>query len=221
MSRSLELNIQKTIINLKKLNGKKSLWKSRRVNKILRIRKKQLNLLLNLLELEDSEFNMIWNRNMDLLKGENLKFSVTRVEIDLLNGHASKLTGKIDKEGKIIAIPTGKFNPFMSKKFFPKIYSGKIDAIGQLALNSTSLGINLITRSRPKSFIGSISTNGEIQMRVSEKLNEFWQSNNIGQIICDPFGVDNKRKNEFLKNKDIIMRKVAQKLKQIESQLMS
>lgn len=221
MSRSLELNIQKTIIDLEKLNNRKSLWKSRRISKILGIRKKQLSLLLDLLELEDSEFNSLWNRNMDLLQGENLKFSVTRVEIDLLNGHASKLTGKIDKNGKIIAIPSGRFNPFMTKKFFPKIYVGKIDAIGQLALNSSSLGLNFIARNRPKSFIGSISSKGEIQMQISEKINEFWQSNNIGQIVCNPFGTDNERKAEFLENKDIIMRKAAQRLKQIEKQLMS
>ncbi|NOQ73988.1 MAG: hypothetical protein GQ574_18425 [Crocinitomix sp.] len=211
--------IKNTIVFLKKLNGKRTLWKARRIRKILKLRKTQLALLLDLLELEDSEFSQLWNRNMDLLKGENLQFNVTRNDSHIVSGHPTKLSGQIDKHGKINAKPAGGAFPFMGKRTFPKVYAGKIDGIGQFFLRSESNGMSLFGRVLPKNYMGSIQSNGAIEMRISQKKNEMWQFSNIGQLVCNPFGNDTDRRNEFLNNKDLMMRKAALRLAFIEKEL--
>ena len=219
MSDLLIQGVKGTIVELKKLNGKKTFCKSRRIRKILKLRKAQLTLLLDLLELEDLEFSQLWNRNMDLLKGENLQFKVTRNDGGIMSGHPTKLSGQIDKDGKIIAQPAGGSFPFMGKRTFPKVYAGKIDGIGQFFIRTVSNGMSLFGRVLPKNYRGSIASNGAIEMRISQKKNELFQFSNIGQLICNPFGNDADRRDEFLNNKDKMMRKAALRLAFIEKDL--
>jgi len=213
--------IKAGIIQLNKLGNKKNGLFVNRTKRRAKLRKEQLQLLLDLLEHEDQDFNTLWNRNMDLLKGEDLIFSVSSTGSNLLNGHPSILTGKINKIGTIILKPPRHSSSFLSKNFFPKAYAGSIDANGQLSLKSVSTGINFFGSSLPKKFASYIESNGEIRIQVWKQENEFFLTGRIAKITCNPFGQDKNHRDEFLSNKDKMMRKAAQRLKAIEDELKS
>ncbi|MFT5822189.1 MAG: hypothetical protein ACI8ZM_003445 [Crocinitomix sp.] len=216
MSQTLIEAVQKTIVELKYLAEKKTLWKSKRTRNILKLRTKQLNHLLDLLEQEDAEFNTLWNRNMDLLVGEDLLFSASMTNRNVISGHPSFLTGKMDNNGNLVADGTGRNIPKMTKYAYPKFYSGKIDALGRINLRATNKGLGFMLFVLPKNYIGYIEANGKVVMKMWKENSVTFKSTTISRLTCNPFGKNSEYKNEFLQNKDKIMRKAALRLAFIE-----
>ena len=168
--------IKAGILQLNKLGKKKNGLFVNRTKRRAKLHREQRQLLFDLLELDDPEFTTLWNRNLDLLKAQDLIFSVSSTGGNLLNGHPSILTGRINKIGTIVLKPPRYSSSFLSKKFYPKSYVGSINATGQLYLKSGSTGINFFGSSLPTKFVGYIESNGEIQMQIKNKENEIFIS---------------------------------------------
>jgi hypothetical protein len=207
------------IAQLNKLGKKKNGLFINRTRRRSKLRKDQLNLLLDLLEMEDVEFNELWNKNMDLLKGEDLIFSSITTNRNVLHGHPSLLVGKMDKNGKLVADGRGRKIPKMTKYTHAKIYSGKIDALGRMNLRATSTKTTIMGYVLPRIYVAYIEADGEIVLKIWKKDDKIFRSTSVGRLVCNPFGKDKARRDKFLSNKDKIMRKAAQRLKALEDQL--
>lgn len=219
-NRDLLLNeIKKTIQQLEKLK-KRKWWRLNTKKRTYKLRKTQRKYIFDLLELENPEFSTIWNENMDLLANDDLLFSVTQLERNSWTGNPLQFDGKINRHGQLIASTTGKGTSFLGKQSFPKIYSGRIDSIGQLELKASSTRFQFFAFSIPKSYLGFIEADGEIVLKIAEISSKTLTQTTLAKLVCEPFKDNPTANNRFLQNRNLLLKQAAKRLVEIEREVL-
>lgn len=212
---SIESQIVETLKELQELNGSK---RSASLKKKGILKFRQLDLILNLLEEEDPEFNVLWNQNLDLLDKGGLKFTVYAEDSGYLKVFTKELSGEIGTKGVLYLenSKTGNVLDSLGLKLYPKGYVGRIDGLGRMKVVVSSQGFQFLGSRVPKSFVGDISSNGEVKLILNDSRFEFSGTNVAEKLVCDPFRGNENERMTFLRNKHSILKKAARRLFEIE-----
>lgn len=163
-------------------------------------------LLIPILEKESESFRHIAMQNHDLLKELDFELKTRTIGMSLLGYHSTNLKGSINANG-VAYCKTSKTNlpifNFLSSYQFPARLQGRIDCLGNISLETVAVQTGFL-KTLPKKFNGRIETNGkDIQLEISKCETDITMSGKlfISEIVGNPFGKQNHKKEMFFTNK--------------------
>lgn len=165
--------------------------------------------VMNCLEVNDRSYYNITEENFDLLVNNHIEFAVTKTDWGLVRACGTRYSGEIHDNGFFYANVTETNFPFFSLQFFPKTYKGLLNYFGEADLNVDEKGYAFFGTKIPKKFMGAISSEGHIQMKVTDTEWEFNSRTYVSKIIGDFFSGNYEKRKKFLENKTKLKRMIA------------
>ncbi|PKQ63816.1 hypothetical protein BZG02_07265 [Labilibaculum filiforme] len=194
-----------------KLNGLKEFGDS--IITYIRYKQKEIELkntinqlLAPLLEANNPEFRQIANENYELLKNLNFQLKTRTLAGSVFGYYSSELQGNINQNG-VVYCRTKKSNFPIINLFasfeFTSLYKGEVDCLGNIILRTAKLDGAFI-KTIPSTFTGTIQKNGkDILVETNVCDNDFTLGGKIiiYEIVGNPFGKQNDKKDLFFSNK--------------------
>jgi hypothetical protein len=200
---SLEIRIKEISLELLRLNH--SSENKERINKL---KESQLGLLFDVLEQRNESFIKLWNRNLELLEGEKIELNVIETGEDLFKSFSKKLFGNITNLGHLnFESKKGGFELLkFQERRYPTQYTGQIDALGRSEVEISKKSFNFTGLTYQVSYVGSITKGGVIKMEIGKTRIKFLGTDSILKMRCFPFFHALEKKNEFFKNREVMLR---------------
>jgi hypothetical protein len=188
------------IRELKKTDNKSNIYKKKYEN--LR------NIVLEDLIQNDSQIQQIFEENQKLLTNTKIICNVYREGSTFYGTHATTLKGNIRNNG-FCYMEVDKLSPAftISQRYYPVQFIGNIRFDGEIHLKLTKKKLPLIGSRVPVEFQGEIDEKGKIKLDLTKSSFEIAGGRFVQRILFDPFSGDESKRQQFLKNKAIILNK--------------
>jgi hypothetical protein len=175
------------------------------------------------LEENDKEYQALTNKSFDLMSNNKVEFKVWEEENGIFSSHATKMKGSIHDNG-FVYTDTTKTNTVVlgiEKGLYPLEYKGVINYLGEVELNISKTGLELIGGRMPENFKGTIDNDGNITIQTDQSE---WQVTGyfyINKMIGDIFLGNHEKRDEFLENVNLIKTKIKEQREKIREDIKS
>lgn len=177
-------------------------WLNRKLNKL---KSKQFQNIESYLYATSENYRVLADKNLELLKSDEIDFVVYENSYPLLDRNIEKLEGNIHDNGFSYSNSVMKGFFVLKQIGYVIEFCGKIDYWGNLKLKPVKTKSDYF-KTFPKRFRGVINSKGEVNIQCIEKeIDIFNKSVTIGKVIANHFGGDDIRKQQFISNKHKLM----------------
>jgi len=202
----LERKFSKSYSKLKRYEGKgyyRDLY-LKQVKKCNELKSEIYNLIAPILEENNEAFKIIAQKNYELLENSRLNCKTHKTGWSAYGSFTTQLRGKIENNGlfycktRTTNLP---FRPLMNFEY-PSKFEGYIDCLGTVRLITVETE-KAAFKTLPNKFSGTIDNKGRVVMSTEERETDILSGGRmiISEIIGNPFGNSQEKKEQFLTNK--------------------
>lgn len=198
-------------------------WRKRKISRLKKeiktLNRLQFDAAFEIVSHQNPRLKELAKANYELFQNSQIQFKVTKSDTTYFSSYTKELKGSIHNNGFIYCKSTktswellDKFQHYLAYVNFgvyPRQFNGGINYLGEIHLEVTKYGYTYFGSRVPRAFSGEIDKLGNVIISLIEN---DWEPNGdhyFSRLIADPFKGNETKRQQFIRNKDVIINEVS------------